>query len=101
MCHEPQPARRKKDADATQTNQLNVTGIFCGKLSYCPASDPTRPRTSTESLRNQGFSSLFTVKLRSGMAALRDQNSARTRQGLISPERKRPKWPPETKDPSG
>jgi hypothetical protein len=33
-----QPARRKTDADATGTNQLDVTHIFCGKLLFCPAS---------------------------------------------------------------
>src|SRR6266478_1981692 len=32
-----QPARKKTDADATETNQLDVTGIFCGKLLTCPA----------------------------------------------------------------
>src|ERR1700687_4342907 len=32
-----QPVRKRTDADATETNQLDVTGIFCGKLLSCPA----------------------------------------------------------------
>src|SRR5229473_2103838 len=31
------PVRKRTDADATETNQLDVTGIFCGKLLSCPA----------------------------------------------------------------
>ena len=34
-----QPAKRKTDADATETNQFSVTGIFCGKLPRCPVRD--------------------------------------------------------------
>src|ERR1700694_4148014 len=51
MCHEPQPARRKTDADATLTNQLVVAAIFCGKLSYCPASDPCGRRPKLRGTR--------------------------------------------------
>jgi hypothetical protein len=31
-----QPVERETDADATETNQLNVTALFCGKLLACP-----------------------------------------------------------------
>jgi hypothetical protein len=70
LCHKL-ARERETDADATETNQLDVTWIFCGKLSRCPVRGATeraaikKPRTNTE------FSLLFTVKLHGSMAALR------------------------------
>src|SRR6202022_3872408 len=55
-------------ADATGTNQPDVTDIFCGKPQRSPASEPTKARTTAESRRNPGFSFLPTVKQRQGMA---------------------------------
>jgi hypothetical protein len=66
-----QPARRKTDADATGTNQLDVTHIFCGKLLFCPASKFAGRATPAEKLGSARFFSLSTVNRRSRMAALR------------------------------
>ena len=44
--------------------------IFCGKLLNCPASDATPHRSSAETRRTTGLSSLSTVKPRGCMAAL-------------------------------
>src|SRR5450432_2337282 len=79
-----QPVRRKTDADATGTNQSDVTVIFCGKLLLCPASDLRRPRSSTESRSDAGFSSLSTVKPFAGMAALRELRKAPIRRARAS-----------------
>src|SRR3954452_19988526 len=47
------PVRRRTDADATAPNQLNVTGIFCGKLSQCPVGEfvPPIARQKTGKIR--------------------------------------------------
>jgi hypothetical protein len=50
-----QPVRRKTDADATGTNQSDATGIFCGKLLFCPATTPAKHPMSAGSRRNAGF----------------------------------------------
>jgi hypothetical protein len=52
---DPQPVRRKSDADATGTNQLDVTGIFCGKLLSCPDATFTRRRYRLKSGEIRGF----------------------------------------------
>src|SRR5262249_34984384 len=50
----PEPARWKKHGwDATHTNQLDVTRIFCGKVRTCPAT--TRPVSQT-TVVTRGFS---------------------------------------------
>ena len=52
-----QPVRRRTDADATETDQLDVTGIFCGKLLRCPVRATLRTRRqSTETRTNTGLS---------------------------------------------
>jgi hypothetical protein len=66
-----QPVRRKTDADATETNQLDVTGIFCGKLLRCLVSDTTEHHQAKEACMITGLFALSTVKLHGGMAALR------------------------------
>src|SRR5258708_13616844 len=65
-----QPVRRETDADATGTNQFDVTGIFCGKLSRCPVRDTTDHVPIKEHRANTGLFTLSTVKPRCGMAAL-------------------------------
>jgi hypothetical protein len=50
---------------------LDVTGIFCGKLSDCPVREATDGAAIEEIRTNTELSSLFTVKLHGGMAALR------------------------------
>jgi hypothetical protein len=57
-----QPARRKTDANATGTNQPDVTGVFCGKLLNCPASDLAGRQSSAEDRKNTRFAFQFTVK---------------------------------------
>jgi hypothetical protein len=69
-----QPVRRKTDADATETNQLDVTGIFCGKLLRCLVSVTTEHHQGQETRMNTGLFALSTVKLHSGMAALRGRS---------------------------
>src|SRR6202022_2181195 len=64
-------------ADATGTNQPDVTDIFCGKPQRSPASEPTKARTTAESRRNPGFSFLPTVKQRQGMAGKPHDDSRR------------------------
>ena len=54
MCHEP-ARKRKTDADATRTNHLHVTMIFCGKLRRCPANDKYYTPPSPESRGTTGF----------------------------------------------
>jgi hypothetical protein len=66
-----QPAKRKTDADATETNQFDVTGIFCGKLLRCPVRDNTGHVPIEERRTNTGLFALSTVKPHGGMAALR------------------------------
>jgi hypothetical protein len=66
-----QPAKRKTDADATETNQLDVTGIFCGKLLRCPVRNRTQHQQEKESRTNTGLFALSTVKPHTGMAAMR------------------------------
>src|SRR4030088_169088 len=67
MCHES--ARKEKERTRTQrgTNQLDVTGIFCGKLLRCPAA------TLIDASQRQepGGSSLSPVKPGRGTAGLR------------------------------
>src|SRR5258707_2627420 len=46
-CVMNQPVGRRTDADATETNQPNVTVLFCGKLLACPACEH-RQRDSTK-----------------------------------------------------
>src|ERR1700738_916233 len=70
-CVMNQPARRRTDADATETNQLDVTGIFCGKLLRCPVRNATEHHSMKEHRINTGLFALSTVKWRAGMAALR------------------------------
>jgi hypothetical protein len=66
-----QPAKRKTDADATETNQFDVTGIFCGKLLRCPVRNPTQRHQVKETRINTGLFALSTVKPHNGMAAMR------------------------------
>jgi hypothetical protein len=66
-----QPVRRKTDADATETNQLDVTGIFCGKLLRCPVWDATEHDQGQEARINTGLFALSTVNPPGGMAVLR------------------------------
>src|ERR1700676_5561089 len=66
-----QPAKRKTDADATETNQFDVTGIFCGKLLCCPVCNRTQRHQVKETRTNTGLFALSTVKPHSGMAAMR------------------------------
>ncbi|MDB5611548.1 MAG: hypothetical protein JWP25_8448 [Bradyrhizobium sp.] len=84
------PVRRKTDADATRTNQLDVTGIFCGKLLLCPASVSTARQSRTKSRRNTG---LFPYSPSSRLAAWRVCRGSQLR--------KCPKYRHKTKDPSG
>jgi hypothetical protein len=66
-----QPVERKTDADATGTNQFDVTGIFCGKLFTCPERT-LRKRAAIEETRiRTGLFTPTAVKLHSSMAALR------------------------------
>jgi hypothetical protein len=66
-----QPVERETDADATETNQSNVTVLFCGKLLACPEHEH-RQRVSTENIRiNTGFFAPAPVKPHSRMATLR------------------------------
>ncbi len=71
-----QPVRRKTDADATAANQLDVTGIFCGKLFYCPANNRNRCGRSIESRTDPGFSSLSSVAGCRTARSLRNANSS-------------------------
>jgi hypothetical protein len=66
-----QPAKRGTDADATETNQFDVTGIFCGKLLGCPVRNRTQRHQVKETRTNTGLFALSTVKPHSGMAAMR------------------------------
>ena len=61
---------RETDADATGTNQFDVTGIFCGKLSRCPVRDTTDRVPIKEHRANTRLFTLSTVKPHGGMAAL-------------------------------
>ena len=65
------PVRRKTDADATETNQFDVTGIFCGKLRRCPVRDNTGEPPTKETRINPRLFTLSTVNLHGGMAAMR------------------------------
>jgi hypothetical protein len=49
-----QPVRRKTDADATGTNQLDAIWIFCGKLLRCPVSVLARGHGSAKSAKIGG-----------------------------------------------
>ena len=100
MCHEP-ARRRKTDADATGTNQLDATGIFCGKLLHCPVNVVTRAASSTESRENWGLSSLLTVKPHAGMAELRCPPARGQRQYDRFRLTEMPEISAKTKDPSG
>jgi hypothetical protein len=66
-----QPAKRKTDADATETNQFDVTGIFCGKLLRCPVRNRIQRPQVKETRTNTGLFALSTVKPHSGMTAMR------------------------------
>jgi len=66
-----QPVRRKTDADATETNQFDVTGIFCGKLLRCPVRNRTQQHQMKESRIDTGLFAFSTVKPHTGMAAMR------------------------------
>jgi hypothetical protein len=66
-----QPVRERRTQTLPETNQLDVTGIFCGKLSDCPVREATERATIEEIRTNTELSSLFTVKLHGSMAALR------------------------------
>jgi hypothetical protein len=66
-----QPVKRKTDADATETNQFDVTGIFCGKLLRCPVCNRTQRHQVKETRTNTGLFAPSTVKPHSGMAAMR------------------------------
>jgi hypothetical protein len=75
ICHKP--AREEKpDADATGTNQFDATGIFCGKLLFCPVSAPHR-------------SPIIERKPRKGRAVLGIGGQARDRGWLSCDRRKR------------
>src|SRR5258705_3203310 len=52
-----QPARRTTDADATSTNQSNVTHIFCGKLNVVQPATLAQPRNRQKAVERRGFSS--------------------------------------------
>ena|SRR2546428_2549227 len=69
-CHKS-ARMRETDADATETNQFDVTRIFCGKLSRCPVREATDDAVIEEIRTNTELSSLFTVKLHGSMAVLR------------------------------
>ena len=43
------------DADATRTNQLDVTAIFCGKLLRCPDATFNRRRYRPNFIEIRGF----------------------------------------------
>src|SRR5207245_10607525 len=67
-CHKS-ARMRETDADATETNQFDVTRIFCGKLSRCPVREATDDAVIEEIRTNTELSSLFTVH--GSMAVLR------------------------------
>jgi hypothetical protein len=71
MCHEPARKEGETDADATGTNQFDVTVIFCGKLSHCPARAYADAAHRPKASKMRKLSSLFTVKQRTGTAELR------------------------------
>src|SRR5437660_12859809 len=50
-----QPARRTTDADATSTNQSNVTHIFCGKLNVVQPATLAQPRNRQKAVEQRGF----------------------------------------------
>src|SRR5436190_23065540 len=52
-----QPARRTTDADATSTNQSNVTHIFCGKLNVVQPATLAQPRNRQKAVERRGFPS--------------------------------------------
>src|SRR6266478_9347302 len=52
-----QPARRTTDADATSTNQSNVTHIFCGKLNVVQPATLAQPRNRQKAVEQRGFPS--------------------------------------------
>ena len=118
-CVINQPVRRETDADATETNQFDVTWIFCGKLSRCPVRGATERAAIEETRTNTELSALSTVKLHGSMAALRSAPRSfrlgrhaeipcvtRRTESLQSASprgaaRLRPKPVPKMKDPSG
>src|SRR6185436_11717005 len=66
-----QPVRERRTQTQPETNQLDVTLIFCGKLSRCPVRGVTEHAAIAETRTNTELSALFTVKLHGSMAALR------------------------------
>ena len=69
MCHEP-ARKRKTDADATRTNHLHVTMIFCGKLRALSSKSTSEAPSSTEIRELRVFRALH-VKPCPRMPALR------------------------------
>src|SRR5947207_13596720 len=78
-CVIKMPVSGKRTRDATNRISLNVTGIFCGKLSRCPAGDSCQQSASQEIRANTGFLPTHAVNRRAGMAALQQMPAGLSR----------------------